>query len=226
MAISLPQLSQYSTLLGSPPSASTGDRSSMKSQSGYCEQPRKNPCLLMRSSNSPWPHFSHFLPVGMPALYDSISSSALSKSMTNFPQNSFTESRHASLPSSISSSSSSMRAVNLRSKMSSKLLTSSLHTRSPSMVGENRPWFLVTYSLSTSVEIIAAYVEGRPIPSSSSSLTNVASLYRGGGSVKCCSGRIFSNRSNWPSATSGSARPSPSSSFSSSSRSAVDAGNW
>src|SRR5215469_5456827 len=138
MAISLPQFSQYSVLF-SASSEISSERSWMKSHSGYREQPRKNPCLLMRSSNSPWPHFSHFFPVGMPALYESISSSALSKSMTNFPQNSFTESRQASLPSSISSSSSSMRAVNRRSKMSSKLLTSSLHTRSPSMVGENRP---------------------------------------------------------------------------------------
>ena len=35
---------------------------------------------------------------------------------------------------------------------------------------------------------IAAYVEGRPIPFSSSAFTKVASVKRGGGSVKCCSG--------------------------------------
>src|SRR3989441_12273692 len=69
--------------------------------------------------------------------------------------------------------------------MSSKLLTSSTLTRSPSIVGEKRPWFLVTYSRSTMVDMIEAYVEGRPMPSSSSSLTSVASLNRGGGSVKC-----------------------------------------
>src|SRR6266436_2477583 len=170
----------------------------------------------MRSSSSPWPHFSHFLPVGMPALYESISSSALSRSMTNFSQNSLTASRQGSLPSSISSSSSSSRAVNVTSKMSSKLLISSVLTRSPSMVGEKRPWFLVTYSRSTSVEMIEAYVEGRPMPSSSSSFTSVASLNRGGGSVKCWSGRILSKRRVCPSTTCGSARPSPSSSFSSS----------
>jgi len=62
------------------------------------------------------------------------------------------------------------------------------------------------------------------MPSSSSSLTSVASLNRGGGSVKCWSGRILSRRRVCPSATCGSARPSPSSSFSSSSRSAIDAG--
>src|SRR5207244_9781108 len=58
--------------------------------------------------------------------------------MANFSQNSLTASRHGSLPSSISSSSSSSRAVNVTSKMSSKLLISSVLTRSPSMVGEKR----------------------------------------------------------------------------------------
>ena len=47
--------------------------------------------------------------------------------------------RQGILPSSISSSSSSMRAVKPTSKISSKLLTSSTLTFSPSMVGENRP---------------------------------------------------------------------------------------
>jgi hypothetical protein len=32
-----------------------------------------------------------------------------------------------------------------------------------------------------------AYVEGRPIPNSSSFLTKLASEYLGGGCVKCCS---------------------------------------
>ena len=36
--------------------------------------------------------------------------------------------------------------------------------------------------------MIDAYVEGRPIPSSSSVLTSEASVNRGGGCVKCCSG--------------------------------------
>ena len=54
------------------------------------------------------------------------------------------------------------------------------------------------------VLMIAAYVEGRPIPRSSSSFTSEASLNRGGGSVKCCSGfRLFSV-SFWPSVSSGS----------------------
>ena len=40
--------------------------------------------------------------------------------------------------------------------------------------------------------MILAYVEGRPIPNSSSFLTKLASEYLGGGSVKCCSSIILS----------------------------------
>ena len=39
--------------------------------------------------------------------------------------------------------------------------------------------------------MILAYVEGRPIPNSSSFLTRLASEYLGGGSVKCCSSIIL-----------------------------------
>ena len=39
------------------------------------------------------------------------------------------------------------------------------------------------------VDIILAYVEGLPIPSSSSFLTKLASEYLGGGCVKCCSSK-------------------------------------
>ena len=81
-----------------------------------------------------------------------------------------------SLPSSISSSSSSMRAVKPTSKISSKLFTSRSLTFSPSIVGVKRPWSLVTYSRSTIVEMIDAYVDGRPMPFSSSSFTSVASV--------------------------------------------------
>lgn len=35
---------------------------------------------------------------------------------------------------------------------------------------------------------VGAYVEGRPMPSSSSALMREASVYRGGGRVKCCAG--------------------------------------
>ena len=50
-----------------------------------------------------------------------------------------------------------------------------------------------------------AYVEGRPIPSSSRRLTRVASVNRGGGSVKCCLGRTSSHRTVSPLATLGKA---------------------
>ena len=38
--------------------------------------------------------------------------------------------------------------------------------------------------------MIDAYVDGRPMPSRSSSFTRLASEKRGGGSVKCCDGVI------------------------------------
>jgi hypothetical protein len=43
-----------------------------------------------------------------------------------------------------------------------------------------------TYPRSTIVEIVAAYVDGRPMPCSSRALMRDASVNRGGGSVKCC----------------------------------------
>src|SRR5258708_2785380 len=111
----------------------------MKSHSGYREHPTKNPCRLMRSSNSPCPHFSHFFPVRPPFLYNIIPPPALPSPTPTFSQTSPPYSRHGSLPSSISSSSSSSRAVNFTSNTSSKLLISSTHTRSPSIVGVKRP---------------------------------------------------------------------------------------
>ena len=53
------------------------------------------------------------------------------------------------------------------------------------------------------VEIIDAYVDGRPIPRFSSSLTNAASVKRAGGLVKCCLGSSCSNFSISPTFTSG-----------------------
>ena len=52
----------------------------------------------------------------------------------------------------------------------------------------NFPPIFCTYCRSWMVLMIAEYVEGRPMPRSSSSFTSDASLKRGGGSVKCCSG--------------------------------------
>ena len=54
------------------------------------------------------------------------------------------------------------------------------------------------------VEIVAAYVDGRPIPCSSSALMSVASVKRGGGSVKCWVGVTSSTVVAAPSARSGS----------------------
>ena len=45
---------------------------------------------------------------------------------------------------------------------------------------------------------MAAYVDGRPMPRSSISFTSDDSLKRGGGWVKCCSGRSFTRRSSMP----------------------------
>src|SRR5262249_46149907 len=125
--------------------------------------------------------------------------------------------RQSSLPSSISSSSSSIRAVYFTSKMSSKLSSNRSVTTIPSSVGVNRPPSLVTYSRSSIVERMEAYVDGLPTPLSSNSLTSVASLKRGGGSVKCCSGLMARNLSVSPSTTAGSLcfSSSSSSSFSS-----------
>ena len=54
--------------------------------------------------------------------------------------------------------------------------------------------------------MIDAYVDGRPIPSSSSVFTSDASENRGGGWVKCCSGRTSSMRSTCSTVSSGKRR--------------------
>ena len=53
------------------------------------------------------------------------------------------------------------------------------------------------------VEIIEAYVDGRPIPRFSNSLTNDASLNRAIGLVKCCLGSSLSNANTSPGLKSG-----------------------
>jgi len=59
------------------------------------------------------------------------------------------------------------------------------------------------------VEIIDAYVEGRPIERFSNSLTNDASPKRAGGLVKCWLGSILSNVSDSPTCKSGKCLSSP-----------------
>src|SRR2546428_10607376 len=51
--------------------------------------------------------------------------------------------------------------------------------------------------------MMLAYVDGRPIPSRSSSFTRLASLKRGGGSVKCWLGVICLTVTTSPSANGG-----------------------
>ncbi len=70
------------------------------------------------------------------------------------------------------------------------------------------------------VEMVAAYVDGRPMPCSSSALMSVASVKRGGGSVKCWVVVTSVTLVVWPSASSG-RRASASSSSVSSSRPSV-----
>ena len=52
--------------------------------------------------------------------------------------------------------------------------------------------------------MIGAYVLGRPMPSFSRALTSEASVYRAGGLVKCCSGRMSTVASGWPTCVGGS----------------------
>jgi hypothetical protein len=49
--------------------------------------------------------------------------------------------------------------------------------------GNRRRCSRYTYFRSSRLEIVGAYVEGRPIPRLSSSFTSEASVYRGGGWV-------------------------------------------
>ena len=72
--------------------------------------------------------------------------------------------------------------------MSLKFSTSRSVTTSPISVGANLPPIFGHILPFLDGLRIAEYVEGRPMPRSSSSFTSDASLKRGGGSVKCCSG--------------------------------------
>ena len=66
--------------------------------------------------------------------------------------------------------------------------------------------------------MIDAYVDGRPMPSRSSSLTRLASEKRGGGSVKCWLGVMPLHGTFSPTSTTGSACSSSSALCSPSSR--------
>ena len=75
--------------------------------------------------------------------------------------------------------------MNFRSISCGKPFTSRSVTVLPSSVAVNRRFSASTYPFLVMVERIVAYVLGRPMPSFSSVLTSDASLYRGGGWVKC-----------------------------------------
>ena len=69
-----------------------------------------------------------------------------------------------------------MYAVNVTSTTSGKCSISLSVTTSPVSVGVKRLSSSVTYCRRWIVSMIEAYVDGRPMPSSSSVLTNDASL--------------------------------------------------
>ncbi len=76
----------------------------------------------------------------------------------------------------MSSSSSSISAVNVSLIYCGKYSSKKFETTSPVSVGNNVLPSFDTYSRSSSVRIIEAYVEGLPIPRASSSFTNPASV--------------------------------------------------
>ena len=74
----------------------------------------------------------------------------------------------------------------------------------PSSVGIRLFFSRVTYPRAKIVVIVGANVDGRPIPSSSSALTRLASVKRAGGWVKCCLFSKFLSLSASPSVSGGS----------------------
>src|SRR5213080_1012407 len=154
----------------------------------------------------PLPHVGHFS-LGRPerscTSWISFCTSTASSALANGPQKSPSTCCHARSPSSTLSSSSSICAVNPTSNPSGKERFITCHTVSPSGVGAKRRSLAVAYHRILSVEMMLAYVDGRPIPSRSSSFTKLASLKRGGGSVKCWLGVICLTVTTSPSASGG-----------------------
>ncbi len=88
-----------------------------------------------------------------------------------------------------------MRAVYFTSNRFWKLSSNRSVTTMPSSVGTNLPAILLhVFALLNRGK--NGRIRGRtpPLPFASSSFTSVASLKRGGGSVKCCSGSMDLNR--------------------------------
>src|SRR2546429_8015484 len=141
----------------------------------------------------PLPHVGHFS-LGRPerscTSWISFCTSTASSAFANGPQKSPSTCCHAKSPSSTLSSSSSIWAVKPTSNTSGKERFITCHTVSPNGVGAKRRSLAVAYHRVLRGEMMLAYVDGRPIPSRSSSFTRLASLKRGGGSGKCWVGVV------------------------------------
>src|SRR2546423_10549927 len=120
----------------------------------------------------------------------SFCTSTASSALANGPQKSPSTCCHARSPSSTLSSSSSICAVMPTSNTSGNERFITCHTVSPRGVGAKRRSLAVAYHRVLSVEMMLAYVDGRPVPRPSSSFTRLAPLKRGGGLGECWLGVV------------------------------------
>src|SRR5207237_1235798 len=151
------------------------------------------------------PHFGQIRSVASSVTSDFFTLFVFSStSLLNGSKKSRTTGTHSPSPAAIRSRSSSMRTVKPVSTISGKCSCRKSVTTKPTSSGNKALPSLRTYFRSTSVEIVGAYVDGRPIPNSSSVLTSDASVKRGGGCVKCCDASSPSSFSASPGWTSGS----------------------
>src|SRR5258706_13716826 len=144
-------------------------------------------------TSSGLPHLGHFSSCNLDRSCTSLMIWGMSMAASAWekgPQKSPNTCCHPASPSSTLSSSVSICAVNPTLNTSGRQRFITFHTISPCGVGWKRRSLAVAYQRVRSVEMMAAYVEGRPIPRRSSSFTRLASLKRGGGSVKCWLGTI------------------------------------
>src|SRR5207244_5036837 len=152
----------------------------------------KGPNRPLRTTR-PLPHVGHFSLCRLErscTSWISFCTSTASSALANGPQKSPSTCCHARSPSSTLSSSSSIWAVNPTLNTSGNERFITCHTVSPNGVGAKRRSLAVAYQRILRVEMMLAYVDGRPIPNRSSSFTRLASLKRGGGSVTCWYGVI------------------------------------
>ena len=151
------------------------------------------------------PHLGQMRSVGSSVTSDFFTDFVFSSTrLLNGVKNWRTTGAHSTVPDAILSRSSSMRAVKPVSTMSGKCSRRKSVTTKPTSSGTSARASLRTYLRSMSVEIVGAYVDGRPIPCSSSVFTSDASVKRAGGCVKCCDASRPRSLSSSPAATSGS----------------------